>query len=116
MVVKEDGLKFAKLIHVSVDNGQTAQSNKVYIMTEQDDGRVKCEYGRVGKDLVTVFKPISDWNKIYRNKTSARKGYTDVTEMIVESVTDDGGTTSKKSSIADIACSKVKGLIKFPLF
>lgn len=51
MITKENGLKYAKLVHVSVDNGLTHQSNKVYIMEEQNDGRIKCEYGRVGKKL-----------------------------------------------------------------
>lgn len=109
MIVKDDGLKYAKLIHVSVDNGKTGNSNKVYIMTEENDGRVKCEYGRVGKDLTVVFKPISDWDKIYRNKTSPRKGYTDVTDMIVEAIAEDvksGGN----STIADITDSVVKRL------
>ena len=40
MITKEGGLRYAKLIHVSVDNGLTAQSNKVYIMEEQGDGRI----------------------------------------------------------------------------
>jgi len=32
MVIKENGLRYAKLVHVSVDNGLTSQSNKVYTM------------------------------------------------------------------------------------
>ena len=35
MITKENGLRYAKLIHVSVDNGKTDNSNKVYIMEEQ---------------------------------------------------------------------------------
>ena len=56
MITKEDGLRYAKLIHVSVDNGKTHQSNKVYIMEEQSNGQIKCIYGRVGGNMVTVFK------------------------------------------------------------
>ena len=86
MIVKEGGLKYAKLIHVSVDNGKTDNSNKVYIMEELADGRIKCEYGRVGKSMATVYKPNSQWDKILREKTSSTKGYTDVTELLAEPV------------------------------
>ena len=68
MVTKEDGLRFAKLMHVSVDNGKTNQSNKVYIMTEETDGRIKCEYGRVGSTLSIAYKGSHEWNKIYKQK------------------------------------------------
>jgi len=86
MLTKENGLRYAKLIHVSVDNGSTSNSNKVYIMEEQADGQIKCEYGRVGKSLVTEMKPSYKWASVYKQKTSAAKGYTDVTELLVESV------------------------------
>tara|TARA_R110002050_G_scaffold34397_8_gene86854 strand:+ start:20333 stop:21622 length:1290 start_codon:yes stop_codon:yes gene_type:complete len=108
MIVKENGLKFAKLIHVSVDNGKTGQSNKVYIMEEQSDGKIKCEYGRVGKRLTTVYKQSYEWNKIYKNKTSNSKGYKDVTDMVSEKITDNTGTN--KSKTADISCVKVRNL------
>ena len=111
MITKENGLKYAKLIHVSVDNGKTGNSNKVYIMEEMTDGRIKCEYGRVGKDLVTVYKDKREWAKIYKQKTSTTKGYKDVTDMIVETVTTDPSTKStKKSTIADISEKLVKSV------
>jgi hypothetical protein len=42
MITKENGLRYAKLIHVSVDNGQTDNSNKnLYHMEEFNvNGRV----------------------------------------------------------------------------
>lgn len=86
MITKENGLRYAKLIHVSVDNGKTDNSNKVYIMEEQSDGRIKCEYGRVGKSLVTEYKPSSKWSAVYNQKTGKSKGYTDVTELLAEPV------------------------------
>lgn len=111
MVTKENGLKYAKLIHVSVDNGKTGNSNKVYIMEEQNDGRIKCEYGRVGKDLVTVFKDSYEWSKIYKQKTSKTKGYTDVTDMVTETTLDDSsGTTTTSATLKDIGCNKTKSL------
>ena len=114
MVTKENGLKYAKLIHVSVDNGSTAQSNKVYIMEELSDGRIKCEYGRVGKALVTVYKQSREWTKVYGNKVSKTKGYTDVTDMVTETHVDDSGDTktasTKGGTLKDIACKKTKSL------
>ena len=108
MIIKENGLRYAKLIHVSVDNGLTAQSNKVYIMEEQPDGRIKCEYGRVGKDLVTVYKKAHEWDKVLRSKTNPRKGYQDVTDLIAETTTSSGTTSSSKT--ADIKDNQVKQL------
>ena len=107
MITKESGLRYAKLIHVSVDNGLTAQSNKVYIMEDQNNGQIKCEYGRVGKSLVTVFKKSHEWDKVYRSKVNPRKGYTDVTDMIAE-VTTTSTQTNKKT--VDIKDSTVRGV------
>jgi hypothetical protein len=75
MITKENGLRYAKLIHVSIDNGLTSNSNKVYIMEELSDGRIKCEYGRVGKSLTTEYKSSSKWSSVYKQKTGKSKGY-----------------------------------------
>lgn len=102
MIVKENGLRYAKLIHVSVDNGMTDNSNKVYIMEELSDGRIKCEYGRVGKNMTTVYKSSHEWDKIVREKTSNKKGYTDVTDLLAEPVVDDSKPVNNKvDSIKD---------------
>jgi len=105
MITKDNGLKYAKLVHVSVDNGLTSQSNKVYIMEELVDGRIKCEYGRVGKDLVTVFKQSHEWHKILNQKTSSRKGYEDVTDLIsvVQTISNDPIAKKKTADIKDNA-------------
>jgi len=110
MVTKENGLRYAKLVHVSVENGLTAQSNKVYIMEEQSDGKIKCEYGRVGKNMTTVFKGSHEWGKIYSQKTSARKGYKDMTEMTFETEEIGDSTLNKKSTVADISDKTVKSV------
>lgn len=109
MVVKENGLRFAKLVHVSVDNGMTDNSNKVYIMEELSDGKIKCEYGRVGKNMTTVFKNKHEWDKTLREKTSSKKGYTDVTEFLTEKVVDvkDGSSKSKTDEIKNSAVKKL---------
>src|ERR1039458_2154656 len=99
MITKETGLRYAKLIHVSVDNGMTDNSNKVYIMEELSDGRIKCEYGRVGRSLTTEYKPNSKWSSVLKQKLSKTKGYTDVTELMVEQVASPTTTNTKASTI-----------------
>jgi len=96
MITKENGLRYAKLIHVSVDNGMTSNSNKVYIMEELSDGRIKCEYGRVGKSLTTEYKPSSKWDSVLKQKLSKTKGYTDVTDLLAEPVVDESKPTNNK--------------------
>lgn len=112
MITKENGLRYAKLIHVSVDNGKTDNSNKVYIMEELSDGRIKCEYGRVGKSLTTEYKDNSKWNSVYKQKTGASKGYTDVTELLAEPVIDDSTDGSKTNSLDAIKDAMVKKLVQ----
>ncbi len=113
MITKENGLRYAKLIHVSVDNGKTDNSNKVYIMEELSDGRIKCEYGRVGKSLTTEYKPSSKWSSVLKQKLSKTKGYTDVTELTVtkEEIpqTSESSTDDRIDAIKD---SLVKVLIE----
>jgi poly [ADP-ribose] polymerase len=112
MITKDNGLRFAKLIHVSVDNGKTDNSNKVYIMEELSDGRIKCDYGRVGKSLVTEYKPKAKWDSVYRQKLSKTKGYTDVTELIAEPVIVDDTSTPKDNKVDAIKDSIVKKLVE----
>lgn len=112
MIVKENGLRYAKLIHVSVDNGKTDNSNKVYIMEELADGRIKCEYGRVGKNMSVVYKNKHEWDKILREKTSSTKGYTDVTELLAEPVVDNTNGDPKNNAVDAIKDAMVKKLVQ----
>ena len=107
MITKEDGLRYAKLIHVSVDNGKTGQSNKVYNMVEQADGQIKCEWGRVGLGLKITMKPSNQWDKIYKSKTSKSKNYTDVTDMISEAIEEVDETNDKTVDIDDVIVRKL---------
>jgi poly [ADP-ribose] polymerase 2/3/4 len=107
MIVKENGLRYAKLIHVSVDNGKTDNSNKVYIMEELSDGRIKCEYGRVGKSLTTEYKDKSKWDSVYKQKTGKSKGYTDVTELLAEPVTNSTQPNNGVDAIKDVVVKKL---------
>jgi len=106
MITKDNGLRYAKLIHVSVDNGKTGNSNKVYIMEELADGRIRCDYGRVGKELTIEYKDKSKWDAVYKQKLSKVKNYTDVTELMVEPVVNNNG-----SKTVDISDKQVKALI-----
>jgi poly [ADP-ribose] polymerase len=112
MITKENGLRYAKLIHVSVDNGKTDNSNKVYIMEELADGRIKCEYGRVGKNMAIVFKSKHEWDKILREKTSDKKGYTDVTELLAEPVVDKTNGDPRNNAVDAIKDAMVKKLVQ----
>jgi len=98
--------KTIKLIHVSVDNGKTAQSNKYYHMFEQADGTFKVEYGRVEKTKQVVSYPMELWDKKLKEKS--KKGYKDVTHLFAEIATSSNGTTQ---SFSDITNSQVKSLI-----
>ena len=109
MITKENGMRYAKLIHVSVDNGSTGNSNKVYIMEEMSDGRIKCEYGRVGKSLVTEYKDSSKWDSVLKQKLSKTKGYTDVTDLLAEPVIDESKPLDNK--VENIKDDIVKKLI-----
>ena len=112
MITKENGLRYAKLIHVSVDNGKTDNSNKVYIMEELADGRIKCEYGRVGKNMAIAFKSKHEWDKILREKTSHKKGYTDVTELLAEPVVDKTNGDPRNNAVDAIKDAMVKKLVQ----
>ena len=107
MITKDSGLRYAKLIHVSVENGKTGNSNKVYIMEELADGRIKCDYGRVGKELKTEYKEKGKWESVYKQKLSKVKDYNDVTDLIAEPVTNKNGTKT-----LDISDKEVRSLIE----
>ena len=107
-IIKEDGLRYAKLIHVSVENGLTQQSNKVYIMEEKEDGKIHCQYGRVGQPLKPAIKEAHEWDKVLKSKLHPRKGYKDVTDLITEQVSS-GGTNKQTVPIKE---AKVRSLFE----
>lgn len=63
-----------RLIMVTENN-----NNKFYNMDDNGDGTFTVTYGRVGTDGTKKTYYMSDWNKIYRNKTG--KGYKDVSNL-----------------------------------
>jgi poly [ADP-ribose] polymerase len=81
-----EGKRMVKLICVTSEN-----NNKFYNLFEQADGTFKVNYGRVQGTSQTMSYPISQWDKIYREKT--RKGYKDVTHLFKETLSGSTGST-----------------------
>lgn len=79
-----NNLLVKKLMHVSVENGLTSQSNKYYNMFQENDQEFRVEYGRVGTPPKIERYPMSQWDKKYREKTGPKKNYKDVTDLFVE--------------------------------
>lgn len=78
-VLDENGLRFAYLFW---SEGGYANHNKYYRMQENPDHLTfTAYYGREGSTPQKKVYPISDWEKVYRNKTSGRKKYQDQTSL-----------------------------------
>lgn len=67
--------KFAYLVMVSELN-----NNKFYQLTEQTDGTISVEYGRVDSTKQTTSYPMSKWDSLIKSKV--KKGYKDVTDLV----------------------------------
>jgi len=110
MIKNEQGLRIAKLVHVSVDNGMTGNSNKYYNLFEQSDGTVRCEWGRVGKAPKITIISSSEFDSTYREKTGSKKGYIDQTELFVEATPIDNDTKTASGEVVEIKDNMVKRL------
>jgi poly [ADP-ribose] polymerase 2/3/4 len=91
--------KYAMLVKVDGDEN----NNKFYEIKWNEDDTVTARYGRVGTDGVIEHKGSGEaaFDKVFKAKTSARKGYKQVDIMVSE-----GGTptsSTKTSSLVDIA-------------
>lgn len=92
--------KYAMLVKVDGNNN----NNKFYEITWNDDDTVTTRYGRNGDQGVTEHKGSGEdiFNKIFKAKTAASKGYKQVGVLHnVPSVT--SGMTKTISSLTDIA-------------
>ena len=67
--------RFAHLVMVTENN-----NNKFYKMTEQSDGTIAVEYGRVDATKQTTSYPISKWDSLIKSKV--KKGYKDITDLV----------------------------------
>jgi len=77
MTVKKEKRKPVYLVN------QEGIHNKYYNMIDQGDGTMKVTYGAIGSTCNEYGYPIGDWDKKYREKTSTRKGYTDVSDQVL---------------------------------
>jgi poly [ADP-ribose] polymerase 2/3/4 len=100
--------KYAMLVKVD----GSANNNKFYEITWNDDDSVTARYGRNGDQGVTEQKGYGEaaFNKVYKAKTSASKGYKEVdvlTSVGATAIT--SSTTKPASSLAEIAKRDIGG-------
>lgn len=89
--------KIAKLVCVTDIN-----NNKFYYMTENEGvGTFTAEWGRVDSTKSTKDYPMKEWDAKYRDKTSAKKGYTDVTHLYTEAITTNSTTVTDSTFISN---------------
>lgn len=98
------GKRVVKLVCVSADN-----NNKFYNFFEQEDGTFKVNYGRIKGTSQTHSYPIKDWDKMYREKTSPKKGYKDVTHLFIDKGAT--GATENGSPLVPILNSSIKSFM-----
>lgn len=60
-----------------------ANNNKFYDMVPKGD-YIEIKYGRVDSTCTTITKPMSEWDKIYKNKVN--KGYVDQSDLVADLV------------------------------
>lgn len=95
MITNKEGFKVARLICVTGEN-----NNKYYNMTQTSANEFHAEWGRVDVTKSEQDYPMSDWDRIYRDKTKESKKpkpYTDVTHLMAEKTSDTGSTGSSSS-------------------
>ena len=89
--------KIAKLVCVTDIN-----NNKFYNMIENEGiGTFTAEWGRVDSTKSTKDYPMKEWDAKYRDKTSAKKGYTDVTHLYTEAITTNSTTVTDSTFISN---------------
>lgn len=75
--------KYCKLIMIAIGGdakkGQAQQSNKFYELIEENN-QIKVNYGRVESTSTTIYKPLTQWDSIIREKE--KKGYKNVTDLV----------------------------------
>jgi poly [ADP-ribose] polymerase len=88
--------------------GEGSNNNKFYQFDDLENGNFKVTYGRVGaKNPLSEVYPISQWDKKYKEKTSARKGYKDITNLMSQ--------VKKQVGFKDISDPMIADIINFLL-
>ena len=103
------GLRYAKLI--CVIGSETNNNNKVYIMEELPGGsEFKASWGRIEGHMSTKNYPMSQWDKIYKEKTTrSKEPYKDRTELLVV----EAKSTGKKSGNKLFRDDRPKDVVDF---
>jgi len=98
--------KVVKLIMITPEN-----NNKFYTMTETGNGTFLAEWGRVGSSGQSQSKPMSQWDKVYNEKTG--KGYKDNTDLFIVEGSNDKttGATLTKKSVKDFLKTRTDSVI-----
>lgn len=89
-------MRQVELVMVTENN-----NNKVYRMTELENGTWRGEWGRVGYDLQSKIYPIRSWDSKYREKVN--KGYKDITSLRADAV--------QKFSYSEVQDSSIQNLL-----
>lgn len=105
------GKKVVKLVCVTADN-----NNKYYNMFEQADGTFIAQYGRIKGTEVTHTYPMSNWNKVYKNKTNPKKGYEDVTHLFKESIDANNADANDKDGNTKVSQAEIQNRAVKALF
>lgn len=84
----------------------TGQNNNKFYNMRDDGSTIHIEYGRVDSNVTRTSKPSSHWDKIYKSKI--KKGYKDVTHLMVE----EEENAPEGSSMKDIADRVIDKLFK----
>jgi poly [ADP-ribose] polymerase 2/3/4 len=100
--------QYAYLICVQasdIDTGEAKNNNKFYEMKENNDGTFSVNFGRIGSSSQNTSYSMSEWDKVYRNKTQkVRNGYIykDITSL---------KSTVVQSSLKDVKDSSILKLL-----
>lgn len=97
-------MKYAKLMCVD----HKANCNKIYEMEQVSSTEFKTTYGREGGHMTVRHRPMSEWDKVYRDKTRPTKKpepYRDVTHLHAEEM------VPQQSEVSGISDAAVAALV-----
>lgn len=86
---------------IKVEAGEN--NNKYYNMEKNADGSTfNANYGRVGSSRgQNKTYPMSDWDRIYKQKTAKKKGYVDISDMVSAGPSKSGMDAGSAQPIVD---------------
>ena len=85
-------MRQVELVMVTENN-----NNKVYRMTDLENGTWRGEWGRVGNDLQSKIYPNKQWDSKYKEKVN--KGYKDITVLRADAIQTVSYSETKNSTV-----------------